>query len=54
MNAAHARHPAWAGHLDALRSAGVVLVEWELLEPRSEDGRSLPWDRILESADKLL
>ncbi|MEV0290921.1 flavoprotein [Kribbella sp. NPDC050820] len=54
VNAAHARHPAWAGHLHALRSAGVVLVEWDLVEPRSEDGRSLPWDRILESADKLL
>ena len=55
VNAAHARHPAWAGHLDTLRTAGVVLVEWELLEPRSEDGpRWLPWDRILESADQLL
>jgi phosphopantothenoylcysteine synthetase/decarboxylase len=54
VNAAHARHPAWAGHLGTLRSAGVVLVEWEPREPRSEDERLLPWDRILEAADKLL
>ncbi|WP_427889318.1 hypothetical protein ACQHIV_38795 [Kribbella sp. GL6] len=42
-----ARHPAWAGHLATLRAAGVVLVEWELLEPRATDGRALPWGRIL-------
>jgi phosphopantothenoylcysteine synthetase/decarboxylase len=54
VNAAHARHPAWAGHVGVLRTAGVVLVEWELLEPRTENGRQLPWDRVLESADKLL
>ena len=53
VNAAHARHPAWAGHLDTLRAAGVVLIEWELLEPRTENGRSLPWDRILAAVDGL-
>ncbi|GAB2673365.1 flavoprotein [Kribbella swartbergensis] len=54
VNAAHARHPAWAGHLETLRSAGVVLVEWEPQEPRSQDERPLPWDRILAAVDKLL
>lgn len=53
VNAAHARHPAWAGHLETLRSAGVVLVEWELLEPRTENGRELPWARILAAVDGL-
>ncbi|MEU4287868.1 flavoprotein [Kribbella sp. NPDC026596] len=53
VNAAHARHPAWAGHLETLRAAGVVLVEWDLLEPRAEDGRELPWDRVLAAVDRL-
>ena len=53
MNAAHARHPAWAGHLDTLRKAGVVLVEWDLREPRPEEERPLPWDRILAAVDSL-
>jgi phosphopantothenoylcysteine synthetase/decarboxylase len=54
VNAAHARHPAWTGHLDVLRTAGVVLVEWDLVDPRSEDGRALPWERSLASADQFL
>jgi hypothetical protein len=53
INAAHARHPAWAGHLSTLRSVGVVLVEWELVEPRAENGRELPWARILAAVDGL-
>jgi Flavoprotein len=53
VNAAHARHPAWAGHLDTLRKAGVVLVEWELREPRPDEVRPLPWDRILAAIDAL-
>jgi Flavoprotein len=43
VNAAHARHPAWAGHVETLRRAGVELIEWELLKPRAADGRELPW-----------
>ena len=54
VNAAHARHPAWAGHLETLRSANVVLVEWELLEPRAENGRESPWARILATVDGLV
>jgi phosphopantothenoylcysteine synthetase/decarboxylase len=53
VNAAHVRHPAWASHMSTLRAAGVALVEWELLEPRAEDGRHLPWDRILAAVDRL-
>ena len=53
VNAAHARHPAWAGHLDTLRRAGVVLVEWELLEPRVDIERELPWARVLAAVDGL-
>ena len=53
VNAAHARHPAWAGHVDTLRRAGVVLVEWELREPQPENGRELPWDRVLAAVDGL-
>ncbi len=53
VNAAHARHPAWAGHLDTLRRAGVVLVEWELLEPRTDIEPELPWARVLAAVDGL-
>jgi hypothetical protein len=51
VNAAHARHPAWDGHLTVLRRAGVRLVYgaevWPLHEPRSQPGRPLPWAAIL-------
>ena len=55
INAGHARHPAWAGHLEVLRSAGVELVygddAWPLAEPRTaEDRRPLPWAAILARA----
>jgi hypothetical protein len=50
VNAAHARHPAWDGHLDALRRAHVELIYgddvWPLHEPRSAPGRDLPWEAI--------
>ena len=50
VNAGHARQPAWAGHLAALRSVGVRLVYgddvWPLHEPRSEPGRPLPWEAV--------
>ena len=46
INAAHARHPAWASHIAALRTAGVDLIDgddvWPLHEPRSAPGRDLP------------
>jgi hypothetical protein len=58
VNAAHARQPAWAGHLEALRGAGVHLVYgpevWPLHEPRSEPGRNLPWRAILDAIDAAI
>ncbi len=58
INAAHARHPAWDGHLAALRSAGVHLVYgedvWPLYEPRkAAPSRKLPWAAILELVDEV-
>ncbi|MCO1657429.1 flavoprotein [Pseudonocardia humida] len=50
VNAAHARHPAWKGHIDNLRTAGVELLYgedvWPLHEPRTAPGRDLPWQAI--------
>jgi hypothetical protein len=59
INAAHARHPAWNGHIAALGSAGVHLVQgddvWPLHEPRSAPPqRRLPWGYILELVDDLV
>jgi len=58
VNAAHARHPAWQGHLDTLRAAGARLVYgddvWPLHEPRSEPGRALPWGAILTAVDEAV
>jgi hypothetical protein len=54
VSAAHVRHPAWAGHLAALRSAGVHLVYgdsvWPIDPPRQgpPGGRPLPWASILD------
>lgn len=52
INAAHARQPSWSSHIDGLRRAGVHLVMgddvWPLHEPRSADGKHLPWDAILD------
>ncbi|MET8422089.1 flavoprotein [Streptomyces sp. NPDC005098] len=55
INAAHARHPAWAGHIETLRKAGVELLYgaeiWPMDEPRqSPTSRALPWAAILASA----
>lgn len=55
INAAHARHPAWEGHLGTLRGAGVDLVYgpdvWPLYEPRRGPAvRELPWAAILDRA----
>ncbi|MFC4606869.1 flavoprotein [Streptomyces maoxianensis] len=54
VNAAHARHPAWKQHIEALRIAGVDLVYgpavWPLYEPHEGlTDRELPWPAILES-----
>ena len=59
VNAAHARQPAWDGHIDALTRAGVDLVYgadvWPLYEPRqAPQNRSLPWAAILERVDGAL
>ncbi len=59
VNAAHARHPAWAGHIDALAAAGVRLVYgedvWPLAEPRqASPTRGLPWQAIIDTVDKAL
>jgi hypothetical protein len=59
VNAAHARQPAWSGHLAALLSAGVRLVYgedvWPLYEPRSgHPDRDVPWGRILTEADAAM
>lgn len=59
VNAAHARQPAWEQHLDALRSAGVILVEgpevWPLYEPReAPSGRELPWGEVLRAVEKAV
>ena len=51
VNLAHTRHPAWPGHVAALRSAGVRLLigedVWPLTAPRREPG--LPWRAALEA-----
>ena len=59
VNAAHARQPAWNGHLDALRSVGVDLVYgedvWPLYEPRqAPPDRHLPWRQILDLIEVLI
>ncbi|GAA2723101.1 flavoprotein [Cellulomonas aerilata] len=58
VNAAHARHPAWADHLARLRTAGVDLVGgddvWPLAEPRAADARELPWAAILDAVRRHL
>ncbi|MFI1465618.1 flavoprotein [Streptomyces wuyuanensis] len=56
VNAAHARHPAWNRHLEALREAQVHLVYgpdvWPLYEPReAPSGRPLPWEAVLDAAE---
>lgn len=55
VNAAHARHPAWIGHLETLRGSGVLLVEgpdiWPLYEPReATTERQFPWAEVLRAA----
>jgi hypothetical protein len=50
IHAAHAGHPAWPGHLRALRGAGVRIVEdpsRASLHPRGRAPEP-PWQRILD------
>jgi hypothetical protein len=58
VNAAHAGQPAWQGHLDGLRGAGVRLVYgedvWPLHRPRSAPSRQLPWSAILDTVGAAL
>ncbi|WP_405668777.1 flavoprotein [Streptomyces sp. NBC_00055] len=54
VNAAHVRHPAWDGHVAALRKADGELVHgpdvWPVYEPREGPAvRQLPWTAIMES-----
>ncbi|KUL52288.1 flavoprotein [Streptomyces sp. NRRL S-1521] len=56
VNAAHARHPAWPRHLEALGEANVHLVQgpevWPLYEPRDAPaGRELPWRAVLDAVE---
>ncbi|MFC5909489.1 flavoprotein [Streptacidiphilus monticola] len=56
VNAAHARHPRWQGHLDALRESGACLIYgpevWPLYEPReASPKRELPWAAALTAAN---
>ncbi|MCX4988453.1 flavoprotein [Streptomyces sp. NBC_00568] len=56
VNAAHARHPAWQGHIDVLLAGGVRIVYgpevWPLYEPREAPaGRDLPWAAVLDAVD---
>lgn len=56
VNAAHARQPAWEGHIAALRSVGVHLVYgdvWPLHEPRSAPERGLPWAEIRAAIEQV-
>lgn len=59
VNAGHAGHPAWDGHLATLRGAGVGLIYgedvWPLYPPReAPPDRKLPWEAVLDAtADAL-
>lgn len=58
VNAAHARHLAWQGHIETLRKADVDLVYgrdvWPLYEPREgREVRKLPWPTIMESIQQV-
>ncbi|MGW6093138.1 flavoprotein [Streptomyces sp. NPDC055157] len=59
VNAAHAGHPAWQGHIEALRKADVDLVYapdvWPLYEPREgPEVRELPRPTITESIEQVV
>ncbi|MEE4490010.1 flavoprotein [Streptomyces sp. BE230] len=57
VNAAHVRHPAWRGHIDALLKADVYLVHspdgWTQYEPREgPEVQELHWIRIVRSLEQ--
>lgn len=57
VNAAHARHPAWQGHIETLRKADVNLVHgpdvWPLHEPREAgEAQDPPWQAILAAVQR--
>ncbi|MFJ9358817.1 MULTISPECIES: flavoprotein [Streptomyces] len=59
VNAAHTRHPAWEGHIKALRDSGVRLIYgdevWPLAEPRAGmPGRRYPWEAVLDEVSKAI
>ncbi|MGH3383256.1 MAG: flavoprotein [Nocardioidaceae bacterium] len=59
INAAHARHPSWEGHVETLKRAGVRLAYgedvWPLHEPREgPSDQSLPWPWIIAVVDRVL
>ncbi|MPZ95594.1 MAG: flavoprotein [Propionibacteriales bacterium] len=59
INAAHARHPSWDGHVEKLRKVGVRLAYgedvWPLYEPReAPSDRPLPWSQIVAIVDRVL
>ncbi|MFJ8926510.1 flavoprotein [Streptomyces sp. NPDC102364] len=59
VNAAHARHPAWKHHIEALRAGDVQVVDspdvWPLYEPREAPaGRDLPWGAVLDAVDAII
>jgi hypothetical protein len=49
------RHPAWPGHVAALKAAGVHLVDgedvWPLTEPRSGEWHPIPWRAVLDAVN---
>lgn len=47
-NSGHTGHPAWAGHLDVLRGAGVVVVNSADPDP------AMPWARVLDAVQDAL
>ena len=53
INAANARQPAWADHLNRLRSVGVERISgddvWPLAEPRATGPRELPRSAIIDA-----
>lgn len=50
VNAAHAGHPAWDGHLDTLRRAGASVVwgedVWRLRPPGPASDQVIPWGTV--------
>jgi phosphopantothenoylcysteine synthetase/decarboxylase len=58
LNAAQAAHPAFAGHVDVLRAAGVAVLLGQgghtPHEPKQGDARAFPWDAALDELDRRM